>query len=184
MTAQEFLEQIKQNAFNSLLLERLKSLELPQTYLVAGCLFQTIWNLQTKRPAGENIKDYDVFYFDDADLSYEAEDKEIKRANELVKDLPITLELKNQARVHLWYAAHFKRTTPVLSSSQAGIDRYLIAGTCLGIEVNKQTVYASNGFEDMEKGILQANLKNHAPDLFKAKALSYKKRWPHLTIIE
>lgn len=184
MTPEAFLERIKQNDYNHILLERLKELELPQTYLVAGCLFQTVWNLNTDRPATENIKDYDVFYFNDTDLSYEAEDKEIKRANELVKDLPIELELRNQARVHLWYEAHFKRTTPILGSSCAGIDRYLIAGTCLGIKVSTQTVYAPNGFEDMNEGILRPNRKNIAPDLFKAKALSYKMRWPHLTIVE
>ena len=184
MTSNEFLKLIKQNNYNRILLERLPRLNLPQTYLVAGCLFQTVWNLQKSRPAKENIKDYDVFYFDDSDLSYEAEDKAIKQAEALAQDLPIRLELKNQARVHLWYREHFGHDYPRLGSSQDGIDRYLIAGTCLGIEVRHEEVYAPYGFEDMRQGILRANPKNLAPELFRAKADSYQKRWPHLVVVE
>jgi hypothetical protein len=48
---------------------------LPDAWLVAGCLFQTVWNLQAGRDATAGIKDYDLFYFDDADLSEQAERK-------------------------------------------------------------------------------------------------------------
>ncbi|XVV16815.1 nucleotidyltransferase family protein [Actinoplanes sp. CA-131856] len=50
----------------------------PNWYVTAGCLFQTVWNVVTGRPPAEGIKDYDVFYFDDGDLSWEAEDQVIK----------------------------------------------------------------------------------------------------------
>ena len=38
------------------LLDRLRSLALPQWRLVAGCLYQTVWNVITDRPRGTGIR--------------------------------------------------------------------------------------------------------------------------------
>jgi len=45
--------------------------------------------------------DYDIFYFDGSDLSPEAEQRVQARADCVLADLDIAVELKNQARVHL-----------------------------------------------------------------------------------
>jgi hypothetical protein len=60
------------------------------------------------------IKDYDVFYFDDEDLSWEAEDTVIQRSKVLFEDLDVAIEIKNQARVHLWYEQRFGCSYPRL----------------------------------------------------------------------
>jgi hypothetical protein len=52
------------------------------------------------------VKDYDVFYFDE-DLSWEAEDAVIQHLGVLTNDLGVTVEIRNQARVHLWYKQRF-----------------------------------------------------------------------------
>ena len=83
------------------------NLGLANWYLAAGGVFQTIWNVVTGRDPQAGIKDYDVFYFDSHDLSYEAEDAVIKRANRLFADIPATIEVRNEARVHLWYEQKF-----------------------------------------------------------------------------
>ena len=62
------------------LLDYLREMALPQWRLVSGCLYQTVWNVLTRRPRGTGIQDYDVIYFDAADLSWEAEDAVIRRA--------------------------------------------------------------------------------------------------------
>ena len=64
--------------------------------------FQNVWNTVEWRAPGNGIKDYDLFYFDDADLSWDAEDRVIQRAASLFADLDATVEVRNQARVHLW----------------------------------------------------------------------------------
>ncbi|WP_369405832.1 nucleotidyltransferase family protein [Acinetobacter bouvetii] len=129
------------------------------------------------------MKDYDVFYFDE-DLSFEAENKIINSAQKLFQDLDINIELKNQARVHLWYSSRFGGQYPKLESTQDGIDRYLISGTCLGLDIESHKIYAPNGFSDTEQGILRINPKNYKLDLFHQKAKSYQARWPWLKIIE
>ena len=66
--AVRFIDQAPQNPHNHAILQRLPSLQLPDAWLVAGCLFQTVWNLQAGREPTAGIKDYDLFYFDGADF--------------------------------------------------------------------------------------------------------------------
>ena len=51
------------------LLRATHSADLPQCRVVAGCIYQTVWNSLTARLPGTGINDYDVIYFDDTDLS-------------------------------------------------------------------------------------------------------------------
>ena len=53
------------------------------------------------RPVTESIKDFDIFYFNAKDSSYEAADVVIKEAAVLFGDRNIEVEVRNQARVHL-----------------------------------------------------------------------------------
>src|SRR5262245_41486084 len=131
--AAAFIAQVRENPINATLIDRLPLLHLNDCWLVAGCLFQTIWNVRAKRPPTEQILDYDVFYFDPANRSYEAEDVEIRRVAAAFVDLEASIELKNQARVHLWYQKRFGHDYPQLCSSTDGIDRFLIECTCVGI---------------------------------------------------
>lgn len=177
-----FRELIGRNPYNMQLLARLRGLPLKDCWLVAGCLFQAVWNAKSGRPAAWGIKDYDVFYHDDADLSWAAEDAVIRQVRAATADLPIAIEVKNQASVHLWYAEKFGANYPQLVGAQDGIDRYLLECTCAGIAAASGEVYAPNGFAEMAKGVLRMNPRNPRPELFRQKAESYQSRWDWLTI--
>lgn len=47
-------------------------------YIASGSVSQSVWNYQEKRNLMDGISDFDIIYFDE-NLSYEAEDKVIKR---------------------------------------------------------------------------------------------------------
>ncbi|WP_342215863.1 nucleotidyltransferase family protein [Mesorhizobium sp. L-8-3] len=160
----------------------MRCLGLPQCFLTAGCLFQTVWNLRSSRPAQADIKDYDIFYFDNSDLSWDAEDEVIQQAKALLSDLQVSIEVKNQARVHLWYEKRFGGSYPQLRSSKDGIDHFLISGTCVGIDVSTGELYAPNGVQAAWNGVLEINPKNARPDLFRKKAEDFLRRRPWLTI--
>ena len=182
MTEAEFLNDIWVNSVNAALLLRLRSLELRECHLTAGCLFQAVWNRLSGRPAQWGVKDYDVFYFDDADMSWQAEDQVIRRVSEATANLSVHVEVRNQARVHLWYPDRFGGEYPQLRSARDGIDRYLVSCTRVGIEVQSGEVYAPNGLIELGEGVLRMNPVNAKPDLFRQKAESYKARWPWLTV--
>jgi len=118
LTVDTLLELAMANPINAQITARLPDLGVQQCMLTAGCLFQAVWNHQANLPADQGVKDYDVFYFDE-DVSYEAEDAVIRRAQALFQDLGVNVEVKNQARVHLWYGQRFGRPYPQLHSARA-----------------------------------------------------------------
>ena len=182
LTVKTLLDLAMANPINAEITARLPALGLDQCFLTAGCLFQAVWSHQSNLPAAQGVKDYDVFYFD-TDLSYEAEDAVIRAAEGLFEDLGVNVEVKNQARVHLWYGQRFGRPYPQLHTARQGIDRYLVAGTCIGLEVATGEVYAPYGLVDVEQGVLRINPLHPEPELFARKARSYQERWPWLQIV-
>jgi len=174
-----FIADVLSNRKNAALLERWDALALPDSWLVAGCLFQTVWNRLSGNTPEAGIKDYDIFYFDPDDLSEAGEREVQRRAEVLFSDLDITTEVCNQARVHLWYESHFGHPYPPLNSSKDGIDRFLIPATCVGM--NPQEVYAPNGLALLYSGTLTMNPLTPHRALYEAKALSYRRRWPWLS---
>ena len=181
-TEERFLEIARANPVNRAILERLPDLSVPDTWLVAGCLFGSVWNALSDRPLTENINDYDIFYFD-PDTSYEAEDAVIRRGEDLFADLGVEIEIRNQARVPLWFEKRFGAPYPPIADSPTGIDRFVVAGTCCGISA-QGAVRAIHGFSDMFEGILRWNPLNPTPDQFRFKCESYRKLWPWLKIVE
>ncbi len=181
-TPGEFARLASRNPHNAVILDRLAHLGLGECHLAAGCLFQTVWNCLTGREPTSGIRDYDIFYFDD-DLSWEAEDDAIRHAEALFSDLHIRVEVRNQARVHLWYEARFGSPCPTLRSARDGINQFLIACTCVGISSESREVHAPDGFDDLWAGILRINPRNPRPDLFRNKAADYRTRWPWLRIV-
>ncbi|MGH8382241.1 nucleotidyltransferase family protein [Pseudomonas sp.] len=183
LTVERLVNIAMANPINAEIISRLPSLALNQCMLTAGCLFQAVWNHQANQPSAWGIKDYDVFYFDN-DLSWEAENEVIQDAQRLFQDLEVNVEVKNQARVHLWYGERFGRPYPQLLSAKDGVDRYLIAGTCIALDAKTGEVYAPYGLSDIEHGLLRINPKNAQADLFEQKAKSYQARWPWLRILD
>lgn len=131
MTDEEFIALVRRNPAVATILDLMPKLGAPDAWLTAGCLAQTVWNLKAGRPPDEGIRDYDLFYRD-PDLSWEAEDKVIRRAALLFGSIPV--EIRNQARVHLWFGPKFGYDIPPLRSAREGIDRFLFRGICIGID--------------------------------------------------
>ncbi|WP_116426072.1 nucleotidyltransferase family protein [Pseudomonas citronellolis] len=181
LTDEQVVALALRNPINEALLEVLARLDLPACMLTAGCLFQTVWNHRCGRAAGWGVKDYDVIYFDE-DLSWEAEDQVIRQVRQACHDLEANVEVRNQARVHLWYEGRFGSACPPLQAVTDGIDRYLINATCLGLDVGSGELYSTHGLDDLQAGMLRSNPLNHQPEWFARKASSYQARWPWLTI--
>jgi hypothetical protein len=78
--------------------------KLPDCWLVAGSIAQTVWNAKFGNEAAFGISDIDLVHFDPDDLSAETEQSHALRIKQMFKELQINLDVKNEARVYLWYA--------------------------------------------------------------------------------
>ena len=87
---------LRQNKWLGEILERFEEVTLPDSWLVAGCIAQTIWNLGHGQPAEFGLKDVDLIYFDELDLSFEAEVSLERSLRDLFQPLPIKLDVKKK----------------------------------------------------------------------------------------
>ena len=179
MTA-DFLRDVESNPNNRAILSRWSLLDLPESWLVAGCLFQTVWNLKAGRIPHFGIKDYDLFYFDQSDLSKEGEIQAQVHAESVLGDLGLNIEVANQARVHLWYPEHFGHTYPQLASVEDGIRRFLVLETCVG--ARPKQCHSPFGLIGIYAGTLTPNPRTPYPELFAHKVASYRERWNWLAV--
>jgi hypothetical protein len=131
----QFQAALRRNRTLTEVLARATGMELPGWYLVAGCLYETVWNVVTGQPPEAGILDYDLAYFDGSDLSWDAENAVIETGHEVFAGLPAPVQIRNQARVHLWYEEKFG--TPCLphESSEAAIDTFEATIACLGVRL-------------------------------------------------
>jgi hypothetical protein len=189
MNDSEFLEATLQNRINRRIADELVRLALPDAWIVSGCLTQTVWNVKTGRAADYGIADYDVFYFD-PDVSWRAEDTVIRRLQQIFATSGATIEVRNQARVHLWYPLKHGVPYPALTCSTQGIDRFLTQNTQVGIRCAQgrtqrgYDVYAPHCFDDIERLIVRPNQSaNFSAAKYAAKAARWKNLWPEITVL-
>lgn len=185
MSRDEFLAAALRNRTNAAIADELLRLALPDAWLVAGCLAQAVWNVKTRRAAGYGISDYDIFYFD-PDTSWEAEDRIIKRVHDAIGHLGVAVEVRNQARVHLWYPEKHGLPYPQLMRSTDGIDRFLTKNTQIGIRRTDHgyDVYAPSGFDDIAAMIVRPNPgPNFSAENYERKAARWKALWPEITVL-
>lgn len=166
-------------------LERAESLGLPDWYLTAGCLFQRVWNHLHGYPSSNGILDYDLFYCDPADPSWEAENDVIERTAEAFADLGIEVQVRNQARVHLWFEDHFGIPIAPFGSSKDGIRNFLATACCLGIRTNEDEmeIYAPFGTDDLFSLVVRRNPEAAGPaSAYEQKTERWAQLWPRLKI--
>lgn len=175
-----FLADISKNRINRAILDRWHRLALPDAWLVAGCLFQTVWNLQAGRSPEADIRDYDLFYFEPSDTSEEGETGVQRVIDGVLGDLGVTIEASNQARVHCWYELYFGQPYAELRSACEGIDRFLVLATRVGVRPGE--VYAPSGLGLLYDGVLSMNPLMPHRVLFDRKVRSYVERWPWLQV--
>jgi hypothetical protein len=185
VTQDQFLTAAFRNPANRAITDELYRLALPDAWLVAGCLVQTVWNVLTDRPLDHGISDYDIFYFD-SDMSWDAEDRVIRDLTARLGHLGVAIEVRNQARIHLWYPDKHGVPYPPLSCSTDGIDRFLSENVQIGIRrsAGGYDVYAPNGFGDIAGMIVRPNrTANFSVANYTKKAERWKSLWPEITVI-
>lgn len=167
-------------------LRRAATLNLPNWYLAAGALSQTIWNFVSSLPPETGIHDYDLVYHDPSDLSYEAEDAVIRRGRELFADMPsVEVEIRNQARVHLWFGEKFGIPCPPHGSVEEGIDSWISTSAMLGVRLEEDgawSVYAPQGLSMFFSMVVRPNTALAKKEVYDKKAARWKAIWEKLVV--
>ena len=168
-------------------LKGVREQDLPDWRIFSGAVYQSVWNALTRRPAGYGVRDYDVGYFD-PDTSWDAEDVIIKRvAAAFDEPFRSTVEVRNQARVPLWFPAHFGEPYDPLSGTDEALERFVSPAFAVGVRLEKDdaiSVAAPLGLEDIFALTLRPNPNRGVAKDWTRVVERARARWPELTVIE
>jgi uncharacterized protein len=176
---------LAQNHWLDEILGRFDEIALPDSWLVAGCIAQTIWNLRCRQPAEFGLKDVDLIYFDQRDLSAETEASHERRLRDLFLGLPLELDVKNEARVHLWYKDRFGYAIKPYSSSADAIATFPTTATSIEIRrvLGIFECCAPFGLDDLFGLVVRPNKRQVTRAIYEAKTDRWRSIWRCLTIL-
>lgn len=163
-----------------------RDLDLPDWMIVSGAIYNTVWNSLTGKPSGYGIKDIDLFYFDGSDLSWEAEDVVIKAGERHFAGTPLAVEIRNQARVHLWYPERFGRSCPAYRSSAESLGYFASQTHAVGVRLrNDDTVEvtAPFGLDDIFSLRVTPNRIIDNQATHEEKGARAQRQWPEITVV-
>lgn len=186
---EKFISILKQNNDLMLILDYITELNLPNFYIAAGAIFQTVWNYYDNNPLNFGIKDVDIIYYDSENISKESEkvleDKIINYLNKL--GLNYDIDVHNEARMHLWKKENENKNIDQYKNSEDAIDKWIATVHAIGItkENNDIKVYAPYGLSDIfSKTIRPIKHEANSKELYNKKVASWKSRFENINIID
>lgn len=163
-----------------------RELDLPDWLIFSGAIYQRVVNHLTGRDPDYGVRDYDLGYFDAAGISYEAEDAVIRRvAAAFQPPLREMVEVRNQARVHLWFEDKFGEGYAPLSCTAEAVSRFTATTFAVGARLeadDRLTLVAPFGLEDLFALRLRPNPVRRTNG-FARTAEAVRRRWPELTVV-
>ncbi|HXC27776.1 MAG TPA: nucleotidyltransferase family protein [Stellaceae bacterium] len=163
----------------------LRALDPPDWLVMSGAVYQRVLNHLTGREPDYGVRDYDVGYFDASDISWDAEDVVIRRvAAAFDEKLRSQVEVRNQARVHLWFEAHFGEPYTALSSTAEALARFVSPTFAVAVRLEADDglrIEAPFGLADLFGLRLRPNPQRPSQG-FARTAAGVAARWPELTI--
>jgi hypothetical protein len=145
----------------------------------------TVWNHLHGYEPTAGIKDYDLVYFDTTDLSAGAEEDRARAAAERLGDLGTRIDVKNEARVHLWYQHRFGVAIPPYRSIEHAISTWPTTATSIGVryEVGAFVVCAPFGLDDLFSMVVRPNKTLIDETVYSSKVQRWNQQWPRLVVI-
>lgn len=103
-----------------------------------------------------------------------------------MKKLHINTDIKNQARVYIWYYKKYGIKKKPYTSVEDAISSWGATITCIGVRLsnNKLVIHAPYGLNDIFKMIIRPVKREFTKKDYDEKATKWMKKWPKLTKIE
>jgi hypothetical protein len=162
-----------------------RDLCLPDWLVFSSAVYQPVLNHLIGRAPDYGIKDYDLAYFDGADLSYEAEDAVIRRVRaDFDEPLKSAVEVRSQARVHLWFETKFGEAYTALACTAEALERFTSETFAVGDRLepdDRLHIEAPFGLADLFALRLFPNPRRKTPG-FARTCAGVLRRWPELVI--
>jgi len=174
---------LRRSAYVRTVFDRAREIDLPDWYLSAGVVAQTVWNDAFGLPAHHGIVDLDICYFSsDVDAAQEAAcEQRVRQA----LAMSLKVDVKNQARVHLWYREKFGYEVPPALTMADAAARWPTT-VSLGVRPDGAglTVLAPFGLEDLFNLVVRPNKRQITKEIYERKVARWRPLWPKVTYVD
>jgi hypothetical protein len=122
-------------------------------------------------------------YFD-AGLSVDAEHDIVQQVTATLYACPFPVDVKNQARVHLWYPQRFGHGLRAYTCLEDAVASWPTTATAVAVpaEGSDNDVPAPFGLHDLGNLIVRANRVQAPRQVFEDKAARWSHLWPRLSV--
>lgn len=167
--------------------DALDKMEYFEAYIGAGAIVQSVWNELGGRDINYGIGDIDIVFYNDKNIDEDYENIIRKKLENELGDFPIVLDIKNQARVHLWYQKKFGYEVEAYESVEDAVNSWPTTATSIALKRykrNKWMIYAPFGIDDVFDMLIKANSRQVTKEIYMKKAEKWKNKWNELKIID
>ncbi|MCI8617081.1 MAG: nucleotidyltransferase family protein [Clostridia bacterium] len=180
---------LKRNKELMSILTYVEKLKLPNFYISAGSIFQTVWNYYDNKPLNYGIKDIDIIYFNKKDLSVDTDLMYYRKVKAFADKQKYNYEIdvSNEARMHIMHKEKYNNIIEPYISSEDAINKWIATVHSIGITKTNDEIkiYAPYGLSDIfSRTIRPIKHKDNSKELYDKKVNSWKERFDNLNIIE
>ncbi|WP_394693516.1 nucleotidyltransferase family protein [Hyphobacterium sp.] len=161
-------------------------LDLPDWALMAGAVYQAVWNRLTGRPADHGVNDYDLAYCDPEDLSEAGEAAVIARAAEAFAGVDAEVEVCNQARVPLWFGVKYGVERQPIHCTEDAVKEFASVTHSVAIRLDadgQPELIAPYGLGELFSLVVKPVPDISTPELWNAKIARQKQLWPEIEFV-
>lgn len=163
-----------------------REVNAPDWLISAGAVRTAVWDRLHGYQTRTDLPDFDLGFFDEADLSEERE-HEIQRS--LESALPTEKwDVKNQAAVHLWYPKKFGYPVQPLTSTAAAVATFPEIAVCVGLRLRSDDsllIEAPYGLDDLFCLVHRRNPTRVSIEEYERRLAGKRitDRWPRVTVV-
>lgn len=159
-------------------------------FIAGSTIFKIIFNKRFHMPEIYGIEDIDIIYFDKKETSYEREDEIIKTVKgNVTNDIANILDIKNQARIHLWFKQKYGKEIEPYHDIEDVFGRMSTSLQKSALEISKNDtilrIYDDHFISDVKSMVIRRNNKSQYNESgFLEKAKKWMDLYPDLKIIK
>lgn len=155
-------------------------------YVGAGAIRDAVWDSMSGIEGPTNVKDIDVVFHDESDLSYERDLRLERLLQELEPDEE--WEVTNQAGVHLWFEKKFGYAVEPLRSLEDAVATWPEFASCIAVRLDdggEPEIVAPHGLDDLIEMRVCRNPARVTTEEYQNRIARkrYQERWPKVTVI-
>jgi hypothetical protein len=100
-------------------------------------------------------------------------------------DIPLEFDVKDEARVHLWYPRAFGYPIAPYQSVEAAIATFPTTATAIGVRKQGKgyRICAPFGLDDLFGFVTRPNKRQITRQIYEAKIQRWHATWPRLTVL-